>query len=380
MKHADHPLVPIPGRAGQAAVLESRRKLLALDTVAIFADSIPDPLIITNRWRQIVYANTAFRDAARQAIESMLGKRPGEALGCVHAHTSREGCGHAPACRFCAAVQTLLASQVTGGPVTQECRISVEQPGPAAFDFRVTATPLEAGGEQFTTVVMRDISAEKRREVLERLFFHDVLNTALGLQGLSAMVCDPTAPPDRRAEYGSLFCHMMDTLIAEIEDQRRLMLAERGELAPDIRTVNAADVVRDVELLYENYASAPGRMLRVGPVAEVTLETDALLLRRVLGNLVKNALEATPPAGRVGFWSEASEGAVIFSVQNPGVMEDEVRHQIFQRSFSTKGEGRGIGLYSVRLLGERYLGGQVSFESAEPAGTIFQFKLRSTAP
>ena len=51
--------------------------------------------------------------------------------------------------------------------------------------------------------------------------------------------------------------------------------------------------------------------------------------------------------------------------------------QIFQRSFSTKpGAGRGVGTYSARLLTERFLGGELSFESEMGRGTTFTVKLR----
>ena len=50
--------------------------------------------------------------------------------------------------------------------------------------------------------------------------------------------------------------------------------------------------------------------------------------------------------------------------------------RIFQRSVSTKAErGRGLGTYGMKLLGERYLGGEVSFVSTEEAGTTFSVRL-----
>ena len=52
-------------------------------------------------------------------------------------------------------------------------------------------------------------------------------------------------------------------------------------------------------------------------------------------------------------------------------MTEAVRHQIFQRSFSTKGPGRGLGTYSVKLFTEQYLKGKVGFESLEGKGTTF---------
>ncbi len=63
-------------------------------------------------------------------------------------------------------------------------------------------------------------------------------------------------------------------------------------------------------------------------------------------------------------------------VTNSGVMSEAVRHQVFYRSFSIKdGEGRGIGLHSVKLFTERYLGGRVSFTSSEEKGTAFTVTL-----
>jgi len=53
-----------------------------------------------------------------------------------------------------------------------------------------------------------------------------------------------------------------------------------------------------------------------------------------------------------------------------------VQARIFQRSFSTKAvRGRGLGTYSMKLFGERCLGGEVSFGSATGTGTVFSIRL-----
>jgi sensor histidine kinase regulating citrate/malate metabolism len=54
--------------------------------------------------------------------------------------------------------------------------------------------------------------------------------------------------------------------------------------------------------------------------------------------------------------------------------------QLFQRSFSTKGNGRGIGTYSIKLLTENYLKGKVSFFSNEEEGTVFSIELNKLFP
>jgi sensor histidine kinase regulating citrate/malate metabolism len=58
-------------------------------------------------------------------------------------------------------------------------------------------------------------------------------------------------------------------------------------------------------------------------------------------------------------------------VHNPGHIPKAIQAQIFQHSFSTKGHNRGLGTYSIKLLTERYLKGEVGFSSNEVSGTMF---------
>jgi sensor histidine kinase regulating citrate/malate metabolism len=56
-------------------------------------------------------------------------------------------------------------------------------------------------------------------------------------------------------------------------------------------------------------------------------------------------------------------------------MQKDVQLQLFQRSFSTKGKGRGLGTYSIKLLTENYLKGKVRFETRRESGTTFFIKI-----
>ena len=102
-------------------------------------------------------------------------------------------------------------------------------------------------------------------------------------------------------------------------------------------------------------------------------------MKRILGNMIKNALES----------SEIGEAVIIgckkvllkdceyvqFWVNNQSVIPRSVQLQIFQRSFSTKGGNRGLGTYSMKLLGERYLDGHVGFTTHEKDGTTFHIRI-----
>jgi signal transduction histidine kinase len=113
---------------------------------------------------------------------------------------------------------------------------------------------------------------------------------------------------------------------------------------------------------------------------DIDFETDKNLLQRVIINLLKNALEATESENPVAIGVESEDDKIRFWVKNDSVIPTDVQMQLFQRSFSTKGAGRGMGTYSIRLLTENYLKGKVSFISTDQDGTVFYIELNKKFP
>ena len=360
-------------RAGRAEVAEAAERVRKTETVRQVLDGLPGPAVVINRFRQILAANRRLLDdLGLDSVEAVLGQRPGEALGCRGAVDAPGGCGTGRQCAYCGCVNAIRRSLQTETTETAECRIA--RSDGSALDLEVSATPTLLDDLPVVFVAMRDISAEKRREVLERTFFHDLLNTAGGLRGLLSMSETAESSEDRARLRGSLVA-LADDLVTEIRNHRQLCEAEEGNLELFPSRSPVARVLEDVGLLYLSHESAPGRTLALRGAPDLVVETDPIILKRVLGNMVKNALEAAPAHGTVTFWAEAEEDGVAFHVRNPGVMPDEVQQQVFQRSFSTKGAGRGLGTYGMKLLGERYLHGRVSFVSEPGTGTTFTFRL-----
>ncbi|MBW1783058.1 MAG: sensor histidine kinase, partial [Deltaproteobacteria bacterium] len=79
--------------------------------------------------------------------------------------------------------------------------------------------------------------------------------------------------------------------------------------------------------------------------------------------------------GVVTMGAGREDDRVVLWVHNESAMPKSSQLQVFQRSFSTKGKGRGLGTYSIKLLTERYLNGSASFTSTEAEGTTFQISL-----
>ena len=87
--------------------------------------------------------------------------------------------------------------------------------------------------------------------------------------------------------------------------------------------------------------------------------------------MTKNALEASRNGDTVTIGCCLFEGKVRFFVNNQIYISRDIQLNLFKRSFSTKGAGRGLGTYSMKLLTEKFLGGTVSFVSEPVKGTTF---------
>ena len=382
-------------RALADEVLRQHRKLVGLPFVCDFLDAMPSMAVVLNADRQIVLMNLAFReflgtgdpevevvDQRREVFEALitsaLGKRPGEAVGCIHSKETEGGCGTTKFCRNCGAARAIVNSQKWHGLDVQECRLTVGDGDrvETSVDFRIWAQSLDVEGEWFTVFSLIDISHEKRREALERIFYHDVMNTASGVRGLSELLAQGQLPELDCREAAAIMSQSAEQLVEEIDAQRALSAAESGDLEVTPRVVRSLEIIRRVLNVMRTANAGRGRELHVESTTQpFEFTSDPVLLRRVLVNLVKNALEAVPVGGVVTVGARREADAVVFTVHNATVMPADVQLQVFQRSYSTKGAGRGLGTYSIRLLTRHYLAGQVSFVSNDAEGTVFTVRL-----
>ncbi len=374
---ADLPWTYAPAfRASDADVLRQHALFVAKAALQPVLDAVPFSVVVLNHWRQIIYANAALLGLiGRSKIQEVLGKRLGEVVGCQHAFQAQGGCGTTDFCRYCGGIHAMLRAIELRRADVQECRIS-RVPGGDALDLRVWSRPIVVDDEAFVVFSFLDIGAEKRKEVLERLFFHDIANTASGLSGIAELL--PSAAPHRIAELAGMIHMFSRQLLDEINGQRELMMAESGSLHVHAEPTDIGALVDGIIEAYRHYSIARGRHIHFKhPGQPVIVRTDRSIAGRVIGNMLKNAIEATPEGAEVTVHCADGDGRATVGVSNPGHMPKHVQMQLFKRSFSTKGEGRGIGTYSMKLLGEQYLKGKIEFTSAPGEGTTFRLGLPS---
>jgi signal transduction histidine kinase len=337
--------------------------------------SISGLLAILNEQRQTVALNDSFmKMLGIDNPAEILGLRLGEVLQCVHAGEELAGCGTTKFCSTCGAAIAMVSSLSQEESVERMCALTANKAGTEIdMAFLVRSTPIRIDAKRFLLLFLQDITVQQQRAALERTFFHDIRNMLGGIVGAGALLSSD--------EYNPVFVEMIQQssqrLLKEVEIQQCLFQGDQFSYHPELLVTTPRVVFKELQSFFTNHPVARAKKIAYSP-SELTVpfKTDISLLLRVLCNMVTNALEATAHDGQVKVWFERSPVSVSFCVWNDAVIEENTALRLFQRNFTTKNEaGRGIGTYSMKLFGEKILGGQVSFTSRADEGTTFKITL-----
>ena len=167
---------------------------------------------------------------------------------------------------------------------------------------------------------------------------------------------------------------MLMTVENSLERMRQLMLQLRGSTAPDASAFGV-DLTKVAERLAAE-AQQRGRSLQLDLSTPVFTRGERERLERIIGHLVHNAMDATPPEKQVWMrvFREGSQACVEVGDQGCGMAEEFVQTRLFKPFQTTKEAGMGIGSYeSFQYV--RELGGRISVDSEVGQGTVVQLRL-----
>jgi two-component system, sensor histidine kinase and response regulator len=273
---------------------------------------------------------------------------------------------------------------------------------------------LRAGGDDFLTkpvrpteLIIRVQAALKLKKMSAELREHydlvrsqrdDLMRLTLQKERLSAFVVhdlkNPVASLDLHAQVlladRELSPRARDSALQIRSDARGLMRlilnlldiskSEEGKLDVKLTAVDLDALAREIRDATEVKAQAAGVTLDLGIDARAAT-ADADLLRRVLENLLDNALRHTPRGGTVRITSDTTDGHTHLRVADSGPgIASEMRERIFDPFVQLEGDhgattraGRGLGLTFCRLAVEAH-GGRIWVEDAKP-GAVFVVSL-----
>ena len=157
----------------------------------------------------------------------------------------------------------------------------------------------------------------------------------------------------------------IDKIVSDLQDYTRT-------IKPNIQEINLNDLANMI-LAKTNIPKNIQTQINVDP--NLILGADSAYLRRVLTNLIINAIQAMPNGGKLTVRATVNGGNVSIDIEDTGVgIPDRVKPNLFKPLFTTKSKGQGLGLAVVKRLVEG-LDGKVSFVSQEGNGTKFTIEL-----
>jgi len=190
--------------------------------------------------------------------------------------------------------------------------------------------------------------------------------------------------PRNPAEYQSVLLsglEEIDRINHLISGLLMLARADAGVLRLDLQDVELKSLVNDVCSQLSRVAANESIHLHSADMSPVHVQGDREHLRRLVLNLVDNALKYTPAGGRVELTLKTSKSWTILGVSDSGIgLAAEDQQKIFNRfhrvskARSDNGKGIGLGLSIARSIAEMH-GGRIEVSSTPNQGSTFSVYL-----
>ncbi len=225
--------------------------------------------------------------------------------------------------------------------------------------------------EQFAA---QALARSRELEQLGARLSHELKNPLAAIKALAQIWSRAAQDPEEREQLG--------TIVSEAERMRHVLEEYLSFSRPleklRLQGVSLGKLARDVVAVLAGRADEARVALRV--VGDADAAADPRRLKEALLNLVANALEATPPGGRVDVTVSAEGGVARIIVADTGAgMPPDVLNRIGTAFFTTRESGTGLGVLLARSVLTQH-GGSLVYESARGVGTTAVATLPATRP
>jgi heavy metal sensor kinase len=241
---------------------------------------------------------------------------------------------------------------------------------------------LEDVGRAFNGALGRLEHAVGEMRQFSAALAHELRTPLAALRGEIELALRQQGTNDPNRERLASQIETIDQLKRLIEQILTLARAESGQIPLTFSHVELGALAASLVEQLEPVAQARGISLTCERGGPAPVHGDEEWLRRLLINLIDNALKFTKAGGQVTVWvGRAAAGGVELRVRDTGVgIAPEDQPHVFERFFradparSSSTEGAGLGLSLVQWIVERHRG-EVAVDSVTGAGTTFTVTL-----
>jgi signal transduction histidine kinase len=231
--------------------------------------------------------------------------------------------------------------------------------------------------------VIRDITLEKEIEEMKERFMHsithDLKNPLSAIMGLADLLKKLRGDdiPDMEKKYFAVLLEESDRLMGMINDILNLAKLEAGKMELDRQELDVSEMLEKTKDTFVAQAeNSDIDLLTDLPEEPVIIDADGKLIKRVVINLLGNALKYTPRNGAITLKAVSKPKEIEVSILDTGEgMPQEMCEKIFDRFQQIKGQskgGTGIGLNVSKEIIEAH-GGWIWAESEIGKGSVFKF-------
>ncbi|MEG1405559.1 MAG: ATP-binding protein, partial [Alistipes sp.] len=260
-------------------------------STANILEATSSSFIVVNRNLDVIFSNTDFKEVTIDNNTPVHCVRPGDLFSCINAVNAECGCGTSPNCPNCKFRQSINDVFATNKVVTQEVELTLSNNMMLALNE--TASPFVFDGEHYVAVFVVDITDTKRRQLMDRVFFHDLINLSGAMDEYVQLLLESSRTPEAIETMKNLK-YISGQLYEEIHSQRDLMHAEQGDLVVKVAPIDVDCFLKTIEIKAQAACLARGCSLDITFLDQSTImQTDCHILDRVIFNMVKNAIEAS---------------------------------------------------------------------------------------
>lgn len=245
--------------------------------------------------------------------------------------------------------------------------------------LEISVARLSGGGDEGWVVAIEDstslVQAQKLAAWNEaaRRIAHEIKNPLTPIQLSAERIARKFRNGD--ADTAAAIEEGTKTIVSEVGQLKRMVdeFARFARMpAVHLRHAQLAEILEEAAALYRDVK--PGVAVGVAVESDIELLVDPEQIRRAVGNLLKNAVEATE-AGEVRVSARRAPHRVVIEVADPGRgVPDADKEKLFLPYFSTKGRGTGLGLAIVHRIVNDH-DGRISVHDNHPRGTRFEIEL-----